>query len=139
MRQKINLIALGVKDPYKAEKFYEALGWKKSPQSRGDLILFPLGGITLALYPRRLLAEDAMVMDEATGFSGITLSYSAKNKKEVDTVLKQAQKLGAKIIKPAQETFCGGYGGYFKDPDGHIFEVAYIPSWKLDEKDNLIL
>jgi uncharacterized protein len=139
MRQKINLITLGVKDIKKAVKFYEALGWKKSSKSQGDLILFPLGGLTLALYPRKLLADDAMIKDEAAGFCGITLSYNAKSRQEVDSVLEQVEKLGAKIIKPAQETFWGGYGGYFKDPEGHLFEVAYVPFWKFDEKDNLIL
>ena len=140
MRQKLNLITLGVNDIKKSVRFYEkGLGWKRSKASQDDLVLFPLGGIVLALYPRKLLAEDATVNDTPTGFSGITLSYNAKDEKEVDAVLKEIKKLGATIVKPAQKVFWGGYSGYFKDLDGHLIEVAYNPFWKLDENDNLVL
>ena len=88
MRQKLNMITFGVKDLSKATQFYEeGLGWKKSPASIDDLILFPLGGIVLALYPINLLAEDANVEDISNGFSGITLSYNAKSEKEVDEII----------------------------------------------------
>ena len=140
MRQKLNLITLGVTDFDKAVKFYEeGLGWKKSTASSDDLALFPLGGISLALYPRNLLAEDALVNEKGSGFSGITLSHNAKSEKEVDEVLEEVEKLGATIIKPAQKVFWGGYSGYFKDPDGHIIEVVYNPFWPFDENDNLQL
>ena len=140
MRQKLNLITLGVRDIRKAVRFYErGLGWKRSSASQDDLVVFPLGGIVLALYPRKLLAEDATVDDTETGFSGITLSYNAKDEKEVDAVLKEVKKLGATVVKPAQKVFWGGYSGYFKDPDGHLIEVAHNPFWKLDDNDNLIL
>lgn len=140
MRQKVNVITLGVNDLEKSVRFYEqGLGWKRSSLSQGDLVLFPSGGIILALYPRKLLAEDAMVRDEPTGFSGITIAYNARDEKEVDEVLKEAEGAGAKIIKPAQKVFWGGYSGYFKDPDGHLFEVAFNPFWKLDKDDNLEL
>ncbi len=140
MRQKLNMITLGVKDITKATNFYEkGLGWKKSSLSQDDLVIFPLGGIALALYPRKLLAEDAMVKDELTGFSGMTISYNTKSEKEVDDVLEEVEKLGATIVKPAQEVFWGGYSGYFKDLDGHVIEVAYNPFWELDENDNLKL
>jgi uncharacterized protein len=81
------------------------LGWKRSPLSQDDLIIFPLGGIALALYPRKLLAEDATVKDKPTGFSGVTIAYNAKSEKEVDTVLEAVKKLGATIAKPAQKFF----------------------------------
>jgi uncharacterized protein len=140
MRQKLNLITLGVRDLKKSVEFYEkGLGWKCSRASMDDLILFPLGGILLALYPRKLLAEDAMVKDEKTGFSGITISFNAKDEKEVDAVLKEAEKAGGTIVKTAQKAFWGGYSGYFKDPDGHLIEVAHNPFWKLDENDNVAL
>ena len=134
------MITLGVKNITKATNFYEkGLGWKKSSLSQGDLVIFPLGGIALALYPRKLLAEDAMVKDELTGFSGMTNSYNAKNEKEVNDILEEVEKLGATIVKPAQEVFWGGYSGYFKDLDGHIIEVAYNPFWEIDENDSLKL
>ena len=140
MRQKLNLITLGVNDFQKSVGFYEqGLGWKKSSASMEDLALFPLGGIVLALYPKKLLAEDATISDEGSGFSGITLSYNAKSEEEVNEILIRVEQLGATIIKPAQKVFWGGYSGYFKDLDDHVFEVAHNPFWELDENDNLIL
>jgi predicted lactoylglutathione lyase len=140
MRQKMNLITLGVRDLEKSLNFYEkGLGWKKSSASQDDIIFFPLGEIVLALYPRHLLAEDAMIDEKGSGFTGITISYNAKSEQEVDDVLKQVKKQGALVVKPGQKVFWGGYSGYYRDPDGHLFEVAYNPFWEMDEKDNLIL
>jgi catechol 2,3-dioxygenase-like lactoylglutathione lyase family enzyme len=140
MRQKLNLITLGVNNLEKSLEFYEkGLSWKKSASSTDNLALFPLGGIVLALYPRKLLAEDATVSDTPTGFSGITFSYNAKSEQEVDRVIGEVEKLGATIAKPPQKVFWGGYSGYFKDPDGHLIEVAFNPLWELDENDNLDL
>lgn len=140
MRQKFNLITLGVDDFDRAVNFYEnGLGWKKSPKSVDGLALFPLGGITLALHPRKDLAEDTTLTYQPSGFSGLTISYNAKSKQEVDDVLAEVEKLGATIVKPAQDVFWGGYSGYFKDPDGYLFEVAFNPFWELDENDNLVL
>ncbi|MDI9319425.1 MAG: VOC family protein [Phycisphaerales bacterium] len=138
MRQKLNIITLGVSDFKKALHFYEVgLGWKKSPFSQDDIAFFPLGGMVLALYPRHLLAEDAQVANEPTGFSGVTIAYNARSEAEVDEVLAKVEQLGARIIKQAQKVFWGGYSGYFKDLDGHLFEVAFNPFWELDENDNL--
>jgi predicted lactoylglutathione lyase len=140
MRQKLNLITLGVNDFERSVAFFEkGLGWKKSSASVEELALFPLGGIVLALHPRKDLAADATVSPEGSGFSGITLSYNAKSEKEVDEVLEKVKRLGASVIKPAQKVYWGGYSGYFKDLDGHLFEVAHNPFWDLDEQDNLKL
>lgn len=140
MRQKLNLITLGVSDFKKSLAFYEdGLGWKKSSFSMDELAIFPLGGITLALFPRHELAKDAGIENVSTVFSGLSLSYNTKSEKEVDEVLQLVEKLGASIVKPAQKAFWGGYSGYFKDLDGHLFEVAYNPVWELDENDNLKL
>lgn len=140
MRQKLNLITLGVDNFEKSLQFYEkGLGWKKSTASREHLALFPLGGMVLALYPRKLLAEDATLNDTGTGFSGITLSYNAKSEQEVDQVMGEVKMLGATIVKPPQKVFWGGYSGYFKDPDCHLIEVAFNPLWKLDRDNNLDL
>lgn len=140
MRQKLNLITLGVDDFEKSLNFYEkGLGWKKSDKSMEELALFDLGGIVLALHPRHELAADATLKYQPSEFSGMTVSYNAKSEKEVDEVMAQVKKLGAKIIKPAQKVYWGGYSGYFKDLDGHLFEVAYNPFWPLDEKGNVIL
>lgn len=139
MRQKLNLITLGVKDMNTSTAFFEGLGWKKSSASVEGLSLFPLGGIVLALHPRNELAKDATVDEEGSGFSGITLSYNASSEAEVNEVLIKVEKLGATIIKHAQKVYWGGYSGYFKDLDGHLFEVAYNPFWPLDAAGNIQL
>ena len=140
MRQKLNLITLGVDDFEKSVNFYEkGLGWKKSEKSVDGLALFPLGGMVLALHPRKALAEDATVSPTGSGFSGITISYNAKSEDEVNEVLEKVKSAGATIVKPAQKVYWGGYSGYFKDPDGHLIEVAFNPFWELDENDNIKL
>ncbi|MBK7096883.1 MAG: VOC family protein [Saprospiraceae bacterium] len=140
MRQKLNLITLGVDDFEKSLAFYEkGLGWKKSDKSLDGLALFDLGGIILALHPRHDLADDTTLTYESTTFSGLTISHNTKSEKEVEDILKTVAKHGATIVKPAQKVYWGGYSGYFKDLDGHLFEVAYNPFWELDENDNVKL
>ena len=140
MRQKLNIITLGVKDFQQSLNFYRnGLGWEASSASTENIAFFQLGGIVLALYPREKLAEDVTISPEGTGFSGITLAYNAKNQAEVDEVLKTVEELGAKIIKKAQKVFWGGYSGYFADLDGHLWEVAWNPFFEFDDSDNLVL
>ena len=139
MRQKFTLITLGVANLSKALAFYEGLGWVKSPKSQEDYALFPLGGIVLGLYPLHELEEDTTLRHQRTTFSGMTISYNATSEEEVDTVMREAERQGATIVKPAQKVFWGGYSGYFKDLDGYVFEVAYNPFWKIDDNGNLIL
>jgi uncharacterized protein len=138
LRQKLTLITLGVTDLSRAVSFYEkALSWKKSSGSTENLALFDLGGYGLALYPRKLLAEDATVPEAGSGFNGVTLSFNARSEAEVDQVLAEVGKHGAVIVKPAQKVFWGGYSGYFKDPDGHLIEVAFNPFWELTQDGSL--
>ncbi len=140
MRQKLNLITLGTEDFEKSLDFYEkGLGWKKSEKSMDGLALFDLGGIILALHPRKDLAEDATLPYQQTSFSGLTISHNTRSETEVDEILEKVAKLGATIVKPAQKVYWGGYSGYFKDLDGHLFEVAYNPFWELDENHNVQL
>lgn len=140
MRQKLHLITLGVDDLQKSLDFYEkGLGWKKSGKSMDNFALFDLGGIILALHPRHELADDTTLKYQPTTFSGLTISHNTKSEREVDEILKKVAKLGATIVKPAQKVYWGGYSGYFKDPDGHLFEVAYNPFWEFDENGNVKL
>ncbi|MDF2570016.1 MAG: lactoylglutathione lyase-like lyase [Sporomusa sp.] len=140
MRQKLNIVTLGVHDFVAAVDFYQnGLGWKPSSMSQEKIVFFDLGGVVLALYPRELLADDVGIAHEGQGFSGITLAHNAKSKDEVDAVLKQVEGLGAKIVKQAQTVFWGGYSGYFSDLDGYLWEVAWNPYFEFDNKDNLIL
>lgn len=139
MRQKLNLITLGVDDFEKSVAFYEKLGWKKSAKSMEGLALFPLGGMVMALHPRHELAADTTLPYQPSAFSGLTISYNTKSEQEVEEVLNSVSALGGTIVKPAQKVYWGGYSGYFKDLDGYLFEVAYNPFWELDENDNLKL
>ncbi|NLR78841.1 VOC family protein [Chitinophaga eiseniae] len=140
MRQKLTLITLGVQDLPRAIRFYEqGLGWKRSPASEEEIAFFPLGGMVLALYSRERLAEDIGIPGRGSGFGGLTLSYNAIDRAEVNAVLEQARSAGAQIVKPAQEVFWGGYSGYFRDPDGHLVEVAHNPLWELNEQGDVIL
>jgi len=140
MRQKISLITLGVNDLERSVRFYrDGLGWEPSSASAEDVVFFPMGGIVLSLYPREKLAEDATVDPQGSGFSGITLAYNTRSKEEVDEVLKTVEGLGAVVVKKAQDVFWGGYSGYFADPDGHLWEVAWNPFFHFDEADNLVL
>jgi uncharacterized glyoxalase superfamily protein PhnB len=137
---KLTLVTLGVKDFKKSVKFYQkGLGWKKSSASVGDVAFFALEGIVLGIYPRKLLAQDAKVPAAGSGFSGISLAVNTANDAQVDEFLLRAKKAGAKIVKKAGKVFWGGYSGYFSDPDGHLWEVAHNPFWKLDRKGSLIL
>lgn len=140
MRPKLSLVTLGVADLERSLKFYrDGLGWKLSSASLDEVAFFSLGGIVLALYPRDKLAEDASVDAAGQGFSGITLAHNAKSKDEVDEVMRTVEQLGVAIIKPAQDVFWGGYSGYFADPDGHLWEVAWNPFFEFDASDNLVL
>jgi len=139
MRQKLSLITLGVDNFERSVDFFEKLGWKKSPRSMGDLALFPLGGMTLALYPRQELARDVTVPYQPSAFCGITIAYNARSEAEVDEVIGQVGQLGATIVKQPGKVFWGGYSGYFRDLDGYYFEVAFNPFWEMDQNDNLIL
>lgn len=134
MQPKLGMVTLGVQDLPRSLQFYrDGLGWKTSGGQHKDIAFFPLGSVELALYPRLKLAEDATVDPTGTGFSGITLSYKATSRTEVDALLQLVEQLGERIVKPAQDVFWGGYSGYFADPDGHLWEVAWSAAWDTAE------
>ena len=139
MEPRVNLITLGVADVARARAFYEALGWKASRASQPEVAFFQANGFALALFGRRALAEDAGVEDSAPGFSGISLAHNARSKAEVDALYAHALSVGATPIKAPQETSWGGYSGYFADPDGHLWELAWNPFFPLDTRGNLHL
>lgn len=140
MQQRLSLVTLGVQDLPRSLQFYrDGLGWKPSSNSNDEVAFFQLGGMVLSLYSRLSLAEDATVAPEGTGFSGMTLAYNTRSKEEVDAVLQLVERLGERIVKPAQDVFWGGYSGYFADPDGHLWEVAWNPFWTIDDAGQVIL
>ena len=139
MEQRISVITLGVADLDRSRKFYECLGWRRSALAAEGVIFFQTGGMALALYSRPELARDANIAAEGQGFAGITIAYNARSRDEVDSVLAEAQAAGAKLLKPAQEAFWGGYSGYFSDPDNFPWEVAWNPSFPMAEDGSICL
>jgi catechol 2,3-dioxygenase-like lactoylglutathione lyase family enzyme len=131
MEQRVSLITLGVADLARSREFYERLGWRRSMLKAEGVAFFQAGGMALALYPRADLAKDAKIPSDGRGFSGIALAYNARTREEVDSVLAEVQAAGARILKPAEEAFWGGYSGYFADPDGFPWEVAWNPSFPI--------
>jgi catechol 2,3-dioxygenase-like lactoylglutathione lyase family enzyme len=133
MEPRISLITLGVSDLARARAFYEKLGFRASSASQGDVVFFQAGSLGLSLYPRASLAEDAQVSPQGSGFAGLTIAHNVRTKEEVALVLGEAEAAGGRIIKPAQDVFWGGHSGYFADPDGHLWEVAWNPFFPLAE------
>jgi uncharacterized protein len=131
MEARISLVTLGVSDIAASRKFYEALGFKASSASNPHVAFFQAGGMALGLFGRAALAEDATIEDSRPGFSGVTLAHNCRSEAEVDAVLAHAARCGAKLLKPGQKVFWGGYSGYFADPDGHLWEVAHNPFFEL--------
>lgn len=129
MEPRISLITLGVEDLERSYRFYtEGLGFPTTRKPDGGVIFYRMRGTALALYSYEALAEDAgkrVKGQPRSVFTGITLAHNVKVRAEVDEVLEQARKAGAKIETPAHDTFWGGYAGYFSDPDGYLWEVAY--------------
>jgi uncharacterized protein len=139
MEARISLITLGVADVSRSRAFYEALGWKASTASQPDVAFFQGNGLALTLFGRRDLAKDAGLDDKPTGFAAISIAYNAHTRAEVDAVFDQAVAAGARAVKRPVDVFWGGYSGYFADPDGHLWEVAWNPFFPLDEEGNLHL
>jgi len=139
MEQRISIVTLGVAELDRSRKFYERLGWRRSMPKTKGVVFFQAGGMALALYPRDELAKDAQVSADGGGFCGVALAYNARSREEVDQVLAEAKAAGAKLLKPAQEAFWGGYSGYFSDPDGFPWEVAWNSAFPIDADGSIRL
>lgn len=135
MKPRISMLTLGVRDLERSIRFYEqGLGLPRM-QSAPEVAFFTLNGSWLGLYGRESLAEDAGVSAEGSGFSGITIAHNVDSESAVDEVLEQAAAAGARLVKPGQKVFWGGYSGYFADPDGYLWEVAHNPIFWVGPKD----
>jgi hypothetical protein len=138
MEQRISLITLGVSDLQRAVTFYErVLGWKAAP-SPPEIAFFDLNGVVFSLYPHDELAKDMQsVSGDASSYQGVALAHNVRSKEEVNAIFALLKQHRATIVKEPQEAFWGGYSGYFADPDGHKWEVAFNPYWTI-QKDGRI-
>lgn len=141
MQPLITLITLGVDDLEKSLRFYrDGLGFTTEgivgqQFEHGAVAFFQLqSGLRLALWPRKSIAHDTGLTVAARSPTDFTLAHNVRSKDEVDAVMAQVKTAGAAIIKPAHQTFWGGYTGYFQDPDGHIWEVAFNPQWVAEQE-----
>jgi uncharacterized protein len=131
MEQRVSIITLGVNNLETSRKFYvEGFGWKPVFENK-EIIFFQTGGMVFALFLRDHLAEDFAADAKAFGRAPIALAYNVRHKAEVDPLMQRAASAGAKILKPAREASWGGYSGYFADPDGFAWEIAWNPQWRL--------
>jgi len=142
---RLNLITLGVNNLNESIKFYRALGFEMKiygEEENPDVVFFNNNGTKISLYPLDELRKDISTENPPTagqGFPGITLAYNGKSKEEVDEVFVLAEQAGAIIAKKPEIVSWGGYSGYFMDPNGYYWEVAYGDMWKFDEQDMLII
>jgi len=138
VRQRLSLITLGVSDLGRARAFYEALGWTTGAAPADDVVFFQAGGMILALWDRKRLAEDSGVRDRG-GWGGVTLAHNVRSPDEVDAVIEEARAAGAAVPREPGETFWGGYSGVFVDPEGHPWGVAYNPRWTIRDDGSVEL
>ena len=134
MEQRLSMITLGVANLERAVAFYEnVVGWKAVPGPSG-IAFFDLGGVVFSLYPHDDMAKDMNVTarDSAdVAYQGFALAHNARSKEEVNLIFYKLEDNDATIVKEPEEVFWGGYSGYFSDPDGHWWEVAYNPHWTI--------
>lgn len=139
MEQRISLVTLGVGDLSRSMAFYESLGWRRSVRQAEGVAFFQMGGMAFGLFPLDSLATDAGVSPVRSGFSGFALAHNTRTRDEVDAVLAEAVAKGGRLVKPAEEAVWGGYSGYFADPDGFLWEVAWNPGFVIDENGGIEL
>ena len=137
MKPRMSMITLGVEDIGRAVDFYQnGLGFPRHGDG-DDVAFFKLNGTWLGLYGRNALAEDAQVDPAGTGFNSFAIAHNVDSEEEVDEVIQQAIGAGAELVKKPQKAFWGCYSGYFKDPDGHLWEVAHNPFTWIGPRDDV--
>jgi hypothetical protein len=137
---RISIITLGVSDMRRSIRFYrDGLGFPTTAADDAEWAIFRTGGVRLALYPRDKLAADInpALAAGGPGFGGITLAHNTRTREAVDEILRLAESAGGRILKPAATASWGGYSGYFADPDGYPWEVAWSKDWKFTDDGTL--
>ncbi|WP_199554923.1 VOC family protein [Sandaracinobacteroides hominis] len=137
MEQRLSIVTLGTSDLGRATAFWEAMGLERKGKY-GGVAFFQLNGVALAIYPFEKLAEDCGLPGGVPA-GGVTIAYNTRSEAEVDAVLAEAVAAGGKLQVAAHKAFWGGYSGYFLDPDGHPWEVAYNPFFELGLDGEVIL
>lgn len=133
MEQRLSLVTLGVRDLARSRAFYETLGWHTACPPGESVAFFQMPGMIFSLYGREPLAADAGVTAEGSGFAGIALAWNGRSKDEVDAAIASFVAAGGRLFRPAHDAFWGGYSGYVADPDGHLWEIAWNPSFPIAE------
>lgn len=141
MDPRVSLITLGVRDLAAATRFYQdGLGWPLSSASvEGEVAFFRTQGAIVALYPRRLMDTDAGLPESTGAPLGVTLAHNTATRDEVDRLVTEAKAAGARITREPAETPWGGYCGYFLDPEGYLWEIAWNPAFPFAEDGSLLL
>jgi len=137
LEQRISLITLGVADVAAARAFYERLGWTASSASMDEVVFFDMGGMIFGLYAQHELSKDSGMMNETPRPGGITLAYNTRSHDEVDYLMGIVEDAGATILKHPVEMPWGGYVGYFADPDGHPWEISWVPQFPILEDGSI--
>ena len=133
MPQRLSLVTLGVADVAASRRFYEGLGFRAADFDSADVAFFDMNGVLLALFGRKDLAEDAAVaLESGAAGSRMSLAINLDSEAAVDAAMAFAASKGGRVTQPARKVFWGGYAGYFADPDGFLWEIAYNPFWPLD-------
>ncbi len=139
--QRVTLITLGVADVAASRRFYEDLGFRPAEFDSEEVAFFDMtNGVALAVFGREALAEDANVpANTANSPAGISLAINLDSEVAVDQALAEVASKGARITQPPRKVFWGGYSGYFADPDGYLWEIAYNPLWSVDDRGRMQL
>jgi len=137
VKQSVSLITLGVSDYARAKSFYEALGWSVALDIE-DTAFFRANGVVVVLWGRDKLAADSGIADDGASWSGIALAHNVGSRQEVEDVIREARRHGAAITREPSETFYGGYAGVFRDLDGHAWEVAHNPTFRLAPDGSIV-
>jgi hypothetical protein len=137
MEPRVSLVTLGVADLARAKAFYAALGWEGKEVQ--ETVFVQAGPLAVVLWGRAKLAEDCGIEDDGGSFGGMALAQNVRSRDEVDATVAAAAAAGATVTRPPSATFYGGYAGVFRDPDGHVWEIAHNPGFTLAEDGALVL